>query len=189
MMGNGLPARLWEDRWRILAWVAPALLMALFADLALLPLAARLRDAQAQLAGLRENIYERSWLDSTRQSLRRDVDALQAFKSARESALNRDGSVQATVDRVRRVAQGSGMEVVKTTPILAKADSLRLLKVRIEGFSRYQGLLDLFASLRKDHPDLFLEEMLIRQGGERANGRLEGQLVIHAYERRKDGNP
>jgi hypothetical protein len=81
------------------------------------------------------------------------------------------------------------MEVVKTTPILAKADSLRLLKVRIEGFTRYQGFLDLFAALRKTHPDLFLEEMLIRQGGDRANGRLEGQLVIHAYDRRRDGNP
>jgi hypothetical protein len=188
-MENGLPARIWEDRWRILAWVLPAFLLAAFADQVGLPLAVRLRDAQTRLVTLRENTYEPAWLDSTRDALRKDVEALEAFRSSREGALNRDSSIQATVDRIRRLAQNSGMEVVKTTPILAKADSLRLLKVRIEGFSRYTGLVDLFTVLRRSHPDLFPEEMLIRQGGDRANGRLEGQLVIHVYDRRKEGLP
>jgi hypothetical protein len=31
--------------------------------------------------------------------------------------------------------------------------------------------------------------MLIRQGGERADGRLEAQLTINVYDRRKDGMP
>lgn len=183
-MGNGLAARLWEDRWRILAWVMPALLLAAVADRALLPLAANLRDARAQLAMLRENRYEPAWLDSTRSALESDVELLKAFKSAREGALNRDGSVQATVDRVRGLAQASGIEVIKTTPIVGKADSLGLLKVRIEGFARYGGLLDFFGSVGKSNPDLFPEEMTIRQGGERSGGRLEAVLVIHVYERR-----
>ncbi|HKP97692.1 MAG TPA: hypothetical protein VJ385_18265 [Fibrobacteria bacterium] len=188
-MEHGLPTRIWEDRWRILAWVLPACLLVLFADRVALPLAVRLRDSRSQLASLRENTYEPAWLDSTRDALRKDVEALRAFQVSREGALNRDSSIQATVDRVRRLAQGSGMEVVKTTPILAKADSLRLLKVRIEGFSRYAGLMELFRVLKDGHPDLFPEEMLIRQGGDRADGRLEGQLVIHVYDRRKDGAP
>jgi hypothetical protein len=113
------------------------------------------------------------------------VEALKAFKRAREGALNRDNSVQATVDRVRALAQASGIEVIKTTPILGKADSLGLLKVRIEGFARYGGLIEFFARTRKGNPDLFPEEMVIRQGGERAAGRLDAILVIHAYERRR----
>ncbi len=185
MMEQGLASRIWEDRFRIAAWILPAVLAVVFAHQILLPMAARLRDARSQLAALRENTYEPAWLDSTRSSLQDQVDALTAFRASRESALNRDASVQATVDRIRGLAQKSGFEVVKTTPILAKSDSLRLLKVRIEGFSRYSGLVDFFATLNKEHPDLYPEEMLVRQGGERAGGRLEGQLVLHVYDRRK----
>lgn len=188
-MQNGFALRIWEDRWRILAWVVPACLLVVFADKAALPLAVKLRDAHSQLAALRENTYEPAWLDSTKRDLQKDVDALKAFRDSREGALNRDSSVQATVDRVRRLAQANGVEVVKTTPILARADSLRLLKVRIDGFSRYPALVALFKSLRKDHPDLFPEEMLIRQGGERTDGRLESQLVIHVYDRRQGAMP
>ncbi|MDB5105830.1 MAG: hypothetical protein JWP91_3519 [Fibrobacteres bacterium] len=188
-MENGFSARLWEDRFRIAAWVVPAVLLVVFAHQALLPLASRLRDVQSQLSVLRENTYEPKWLDSTRTALREDVEALTAFRESREGALNRDSNVQATVDRIRKLAQSSGFEVVKTTPILAKADSLRLLKVRIEGFSRYAGLLEFFTVLKRDHPDLFPEEMLIRQGGERAAGRLEGQVVVHVYDRRTGTDP
>jgi hypothetical protein len=184
-MENGIAARLWEDRFRIAAWVFPALLLTVFAHQALLPLATKLRDARGQLAMLRENTYEPAWLDSTRSALRQDVAALTDFQVSREGALNRDASVQSTIDRIRRLAQASGFEVVKTTPSLAKADSLRLLKIRIEGFSHYPGLLDLFTRLHREHPDLYPEEMMIRQGGERAAGRLEGHLVLHAYDRRK----
>lgn len=187
-MGNGLPARLWEDRWRIAAWILPALLLTAVAHRALLPLAGNLRDVRAQMALLAENRYEPAWLDSTRAALETEVELLKGFKQAREGALNRDAGVQATVDRVRALAQASGIEVIKTTPIIGKADSLGLLKVRIEGFARYGSLLDFFSRARAGNPDLFPEEMIIRQGGDRASGRLEAVLVIHVYERRR-GNP
>jgi hypothetical protein len=188
-MENGLSARLWEDRFRIASWVLPALLLVVFAHQALLPLATRLRDARSRLAVLRENIYEPAWLDSTRAALQKDVEALSAFRASREGALNRDANVQATVDRIRGLAQQSGIEVVKTTPVLAKADSLRMLKIRIEGFTRYGGLLDFFTRLKVEHGDLFPEELLIRQGGERAGGRLEAHLVLHVYDRRQGAGP
>lgn len=184
-MEQGFAFRIWEDRFRIAAWIMPAVLAVVFAHQVLLPMAFRLRDARSELAALRENTYEPAWLDSTESSLKGDVEALAAFRASRESALNRDANVQATVDRIRGLAQKSGFEVVKTTPSLAKSDSLRLLKVRIEGFSRYSGLLDFFATLKKEHDDLFPEEMLIRQGNERSGGRLEGHLVLHVYDRRK----
>jgi hypothetical protein len=41
--------------------------------------------------------------------------------------------------------------------------------------------MDFFTTLRGGHPDLFLEEMLIRQGGERLGGRLEALLVLQTY--------
>jgi hypothetical protein len=185
MMGNGLPGRLWEDRWRIAAWILPSLLLVAVAHQSLLPLAVRLGEVRGQIATLRENRYEPAWLDSTRAALEADVASLSAFKSARESALNRDSNVQATVDRIRGLAQASGVEVVKTVPIVGRADSLGLLKVRIEGLTRYAGLLDFFAKLKREHPDLFPEEMLIRQGGERSGGRLEANLVLHVYDRRR----
>ena len=156
-----------------------------FAHQVILPMATRLRDARSQLAVLRENTYETAWLDSTRAALQGEVEALTAFRASREGALNRDANVQATVDRIRGLAQKSGFEVIKTTPILAKSDSLRLLKVRIEGYSRYPGLLDFFTTLKREHGDLFPEEMLVRQGGERSGGRLEGHLTLHVYDRRK----
>jgi hypothetical protein len=148
-------------------------------------LAERLRDARGQIATLRENRYEPAWLDSTRTALQKDVSALTAFKKAREGALNQDSSVQATVDRVRALAQSSGIEVVKTTPILSRADSLGLLKVRIEGYARYPALLKFFSQTRAGHPDLFPEEMTLRQGGERAQGRLEAVLNVYVYDRRR----
>jgi len=184
-MGNGMASRLWEDRWRIAAWIIPALILVAVAHRALLPLAERLRDVRAQLSLLSENRFETAWLDSTRSVLESEVEVLKEFKLARESALNRDSSVQATVDRVRALAQSAGMEVIKTTPILGKADDLGLLKVRIEGFTRYGSLLELFGRMRKGNPDLFPEEMVIRQGGDRASGRLDAVLVIHVYERRR----
>ena len=45
------------------------------------------------------------------------------------------------------------MEVVKTTPVLGKADSLGLLKVRIEGNAHYGSLSRLFALMKAGHPD------------------------------------
>ena len=188
-MAAGLSTRLWEDRWRIGAWILPAALLAGFANQTLLPLAGRLRDERSQVATLRENRYESRWLDSTRAALEQDVAALTAFKQAREGALNRDSSVQATVDRIRGLAQASGIEVVKTTPILGKADSLRVLKVRIEGFARYGSLMDLFAKLKRNHEDIFPEEMVVRQGGDRSGGRLEASVVMHVFDRRRGNGP
>lgn len=183
-MANAWAARLWEDRWRIASWILPSLLIVAVGQRSLLPLAERLRDARGQIATLRENRYEPAWLDSTRSALERDVSSLTAFKKAREGALNRDSSVQATVDRVRALAQASGIEVVKTTPVLAKADSLGLLKVRIEGFARYPALLKFLSSARAAHPDLFPEEMTLRQGRERPEGQLDAVLNVYVYDRR-----
>ncbi len=186
-MDSSWSSRVWEDRWRIAAWILPALLIVGVVRQSLLPLAERLRDARGQIAALRENRYEAAWLDSTRKALQGDVSALSGFKAAREGALNRDSSVQATVDRVRALAQTSGIEVVKTTPILTKADSLGLLKVRIEGFARYPALLRFFSRIRAEQPDLFPEEMNLRQGGERSEGRLDAVLNVYVYNRRKPG--
>lgn len=186
---ESLPSLLWEQRWRLAAWLVPALVITAFAHYAVLPLAARLGESRAQLASMRENRYEPAWLDSTQAGLRGEVDALRAFHASRQAALNRDASVQATLDRIRALAQKSGFEVVKTTPALGKLDSLRVMKIRIDGFTGYPGLMALFDTLRTAHPDLYVEEMLVRRGGERARGRLEGHLLIHAYGQRAGGSP
>jgi hypothetical protein len=144
-------------------------------------MAARQQEAAKRLSLLRENIYEEAWLDSTQAALRSDVDQLREFHRSRRAALARDSSVQSAIDRIRGLAQKSGIEVIKTTPTLGRADSLGLLKVRLEGFARHKGLLDFFVELRASHPDLYLEEMLIRQGGDRSGGRLESVLVLHSY--------
>lgn len=180
-MMEDLLASAWRDRWRLASWVVPALLVVVFAHQALLPLAARLMEARARLSSLRENTYESSWLDSTQAALRDEVELLKAFHASRRAALAKDSSVQATVDRIRALAQRSGIEVTRTTPVLARADSLGLLKVKVEGFARYPALTGFFAELRGSHPDLFLDGMLIRQGGQRSGGRLEASLVLHAY--------
>jgi hypothetical protein len=186
-MENGL-GKLWEDRWRIAAWVGPALLAVFFAQQAVLPLAARLEESRLQLASMRENIYEPVWLDSTQSSLRKEVGVLEAFHGSRRSALNGDGSVQVTVDRVRALAQRCGIEVVKTTPALARQDSLRVLKVKIEGLAPYASLMGFFDSLETRHPDLYLEEMLVRRG-DRSAGKLESHLVVHVYGGTRGGEP
>lgn len=179
-MEDGL-ARLWEERWRIGAWVAPALVVIFFLHRVFLPLAVRLGDSRFQLAVMRENVYEPAWLDSTQATLRKEVALLEGFHASRRAALNRDGSVQVTVDRVRALAQKSGIEVVKTTPALGREDSLRVLKVKIEGLAAYPSLMGFLDSLQVRHPDLYLEEMLVRRGGDRAPGKLESHLIVHVY--------
>lgn len=170
-----------REKWRLASWVIPALLAVAFAHQILLPLAGRLAEARGRLASLRENTYVPAWLDSTQASLAAERDLLKAFHASRRASLTTDSSVQGTVDRIRALAQRSGIEVIKTTPVLASADSLGLLKVKVEGYARFSGLLDYFAVLRGGHPDLFLEEMLLRQGGERSAGRLEASLILHTY--------
>lgn len=182
-MDSGPMSAFRRDRWRLAAWAGPAALLVVFAHQALLPLAERLAESRSKLAALRENTYEASWLDSTHAALKAETDLLAAFQASRKAALSSDSSVQAAVDRIRALAQGSGIEVIKTTPALARADSLGVLKVRLEGFARFPGLQRFFATLRRGHPDLYVEEMLIRQGGERSGGRLEGVLVVHTYTR------
>jgi len=188
-MESGAFERIWEDRWRISAWLVPAITAVAFAHYAVLPLASRLQESRSRLETLRENTYVPAWLDSTRASLALDAEALREFSSAREAALTSGGGVQATVDRIRGLAQGSGIEVVKTTPVLGKSGALRLIKVRIEGYSRYPGLLAFFHTLKTSHPDLYLEEMIIRQGRDRSGSRLEGHLVVHVHDRPSEGNP
>jgi hypothetical protein len=188
-MGEGILAKVWEDRWRLGTCLLPALMIVAFAHFAVLPMARHLRDLNGQLALLRQNTYTTAWLDSTQKALSQQVGSLTAFRASRESALNTDSSIQGTVDRIRGLAQKSGIEVTKTTPILGRAEPLRLLRVKIEGYSPYSGLMNLFDTLRTNHPDLFLEEMLIRQGGERADGRLESQLILNVYDRKLEDSP
>jgi hypothetical protein len=175
---GSLPA---QERWRLATWVGAAALIVAFAHQFILPLAERLTESRAELSALRENTYEKSWLDSTQGALAADVELLKEFHAARMGSLSADSSIQAAVDRIRALAQKHGVEVIKTTPVLAKADSLRLLKVKVDGYVRFPGLMSFFSTLRSGHPDLFLEEMLIRQGGERTGGRLEATLVLHTY--------
>lgn len=186
-MDGALASVVRDERWRLAAWLGPVVLAVVFAHQVLLPLAARHAEARARLADLKENTYEAAWLDSTQAALRADVEDLKAFQASRRAALAADSSVQAAVDRIRGLAQASGIEVIKTTPAVARADSLGLLKVRLEGYARYGGLTRFFATLRGSHPDLYVEEMLVRQGGERAAGRLETALVVHAYSRDGEG--
>lgn len=174
-------ALLWRERWRLAAWLGPVLLVAAFAHQALLPLAADLSAARAALAGLRENTYEAAWLDSTQAALEAETALLRTFHASRRAALASDSSVQAATDRIRALAQRSGIEVIKTTPMLARSESLGVLKVKVEGYSRFPDLVAFFRTLRRGHPDLFLEEMLVRQGGERAGNRLEASLILHTY--------
>lgn len=186
MTEGGLGTAFWKARWSFACWAGPALLLAAFAHQVILPLAARQKEAGDRLAVLRENIYEEAWLDSTQAALRADVELLRDFHRSRRDALARDSSVQAAIDRIRGLAQKSGIEVIKTTPAVGRADSLGLLKVRLEGFTRHKSLLDFFVELRDSHPDLYLEEMLIRQGGDRSGGRLESVLVLHSYSLRQE---
>lgn len=176
-----------REKWRLASWVIPALLAVAFAHQVLLPLAGRLAEARGRLASLRENTYVPAWLDSTQAALAAERDLLKSFHASRRASLTVDSSVQGTVDRIRALAQTSGIEVIKTTPVLADADSLGLLKVKVEGYVRFAGLLDYFGVLRGGHPDLFLEEMLIRQGGERSGGRLEASLILHTYSLGREG--
>lgn len=178
---GGLGTLIARERWRLASWIGAASLAVLFAHQGILPLAERLSEARSELALLKENTYEASWLDSTQAALREEVELLKAFHASRRASLSSDSSVQSAVDRIRALAQASGIEVIKTTPVLAHADSLGVLKVKVEGYSRYPGLMDFFSVLRRGHPDLFLDGMLIRQGGERAGGRLETLLVLKTY--------
>ena len=186
-MGETLLSKIWEDRWRIAAKVVPALLVAVFAVKGVLPLAQYLHGISEQGAVLRENTYESAWLDSTKKTLGTEVAILRSFESSRQSALTLDSNIQTTIDRIRGLAQAAGVEVAKTTPILSRAEPLTMLKVKIEGFTQYSGLMHFFATLQVGHSDLFLEEMMIRQGGERANGRLESQLILNVYSRKQGG--
>lgn len=186
MDSSGSGAIIAQERWRLASWIGVAALAMAFAHYAILPLAARLTEARAELSALRVNTYEKSWLDSTQSALTTEVDLLKEFHAARKGALSADSSVQAAVDRIRALAQKAGIEVIKTTPVLAKSDSLHLLKVKLEGYARFPGLMDFFTTLRGGHPDLFLEEMLIRQGGERSAGRLEATLVLHTYSEKRE---
>ena len=188
-MGEERFMRMWEDRWRIAACLVPAFLIVFFANRAVLPLAAKLRDVSSQLELMRENTYESTWLDSTQTALKGEVDLLRGFKNQREQALTTDGSIQITVDRIRGLAQKSGIEVTKTTPILSRAEPLRLLKVRMEGYTHYSGLLQFFDNLKSGHPNLFLEEMTVRLGGERADGKLESHLILNVYDRKNGEIP
>jgi hypothetical protein len=185
---DNLPGKLWEERWRLGAWVGPALILVLFAHRAVLPLAKKLGESRFQLATMRENIYEPAWLDSTQAGLRKEVALLEDFHDGRKASLNRDASVQGAVDRIRALAQKSGIEVVKTTPTLVKQDSLKVLKVKIEGFTPYSGLTAFFDSLQTGHPDLYLEEMLVRKGGERSQGRMESHLLLYVYGEKSGGD-
>jgi hypothetical protein len=159
-------SKLWEDRWRAATCLLPSLLLVLFANRAVVPLIMEWTNLKQQVSVLHENTYETKWLDSTQQALEKEVDLLKGFMLSREAALTQDSSVQTTVDRIRGLAQISGMEVTKTTPIISRAEPLRLLKIKIEGYTPYSGLYDLVSNLKKSHSDIFLEEMLIRLGGE-----------------------
>ncbi len=138
---------------------------------------------------LKQNTYETAWLDSTQASLNAQVAALREFKASRNSALSPDSGLQSTIDRVRGLAQQCGIEIIKTTPVLTRVDSLRLVKVRLEGLTKYPGLMAFFESLHSKHPDLFIDEISVKQGGERGDGRLETHLSVGLYQKRRGSGP
>ncbi len=178
-------SKVWASRWRLASYLLPSLILVIFAHKAILPFLTNFREIRSQVTLLSENKYEAGWLDSTENVLRSEVKKLKDFQTNRESALSHEENVQINVDRIRSLAQKSGIEVIKTTPILSRAEPLSLIKVKIEGFTLFSGLLDFFDTLQLSHPDLFLEEMLIRQGADRAKGRLESNLILNIYNSKK----
>jgi hypothetical protein len=188
-MEEGMLFRLWEDRWRLLTWLLPSIILMVFANLAVIPLISHLKTLKGKVVELRENTYEAAWFDSTQRDLRTDVNLLKKFQSAREAALTSDSNIQMSIDRIRGLAKRTGIELTKTTPVLSRVESLRLLKVQVEGYARYVDLIEFCDTLRVHHPDIFLEELLLRQGRERADGRLETHLVLYEYDRKQGEQP
>ena len=183
MQQNGFEL-IWKERWKITSILFPTLALILFAHFALLPLANKVHQIKREKFLLKENIYTPVWLDSMELGLKKEFEILQSFQTQRTDALSKDSSVQITVDRIRSLAQSVGIEITKTTPTLIRAEPLREIKVKLEGYTRYPNLLQLFDTLKINHPDLFLEEMTLRSNNENGSGKLEAHLLINVYDRK-----
>ncbi len=175
------------NRWKIALHLVPILLILGMAHYLALPLIQSFAKLQNEFHSLQENKLERSWLDSTENALHQDVDAFKKFKEAKIKALNSDSNIQETIDHIRNLAQKTGFDVLKTTPTMVQAEPLNSLKLRIEGPVAYPSLMELFDSLHLNHPDLFLEELLVKRAGDRFSGKLEAHLTLQIFHPKKIG--
>ncbi len=177
------------NRWKIALHLLPILLILGMAHFLALPLIQKYAKLQNDFQSLQENKLESQWLDSTENALQKDVALFQKFKFAKIRALNSDSNIQETIDHIRNLAQKTGFDVLKTTPTMIQAEPLNSLKLRIEGPVAYPSLIELFDSLHLNHPDLFLEEMLVKKTSDRSDGKLEAHLTLQIFHPKKFGIP
>ncbi len=158
-------------------WLAPAAVLYLFLRFAVPALAENLSAAENELARLTENTYEKPWLDSTESRLRDDVARLQEFAASRKKSLPTEASTQYVVDRLRTLAEESGMEVLRTLPALGKAGELQRIQVRLEGLADYPQIHSLLSRMHGEFPDLYVEELSLRT----TERRLETSLHVFSH--------
>ncbi len=174
---SALSTHLMQKRFWIAAWFAPVLLLWAFGQWVLIPLVNKIHQENLAVMALRENIYQKSWLDSTEQKLQSEVNALQKFYTEKQAALAPNLSMQTLIDQVRNMAQLSGVTVLRTTPTLMQTQPLKSLKIKVDGLTTYTQLLDFLGKLPSQYPYLFLEDLIIRK----SQNKLETQFSFYAF--------
>ncbi len=183
-MNNSKPQSiLWQDRGWIAAWLVPACLIYLFAHFIVPLLSGDLLAAEKEWARLRENTYEKPWLDSTENRLKEEVELLSEFYLARSVSLVETASAQVLVDRLRNLAEECGMQVLRTQPTQGKAGELQRIQVRLEGLATFPQVYVLLDKVRRDYPYLYLEEISLRA----SEKKMETSLHVYAYVAKEKG--
>jgi hypothetical protein len=146
----------------------------------MLALASKRLDRQAELKALRANVYRQDWLDSANASLRLEVETLRDFHRQIRRALSPETRDEAISDPLRRGAQAAGCEVLRLSASRDSAGGLRRLRMRLEGRGDFDALLRLFRDWRENHPEVYVDEALIRKasgGGQKLT--LQISLAVH----------
>jgi hypothetical protein len=132
------------------------------------------------LKALRANVYRQDWLDSANASLRLEVETLRDFHRQIRRALSPETRDEAISDPLRRGAQAAGCEVLRLSASRDSAGGLRRLRMRLEGRGDFDALLRLFRDWRENHPEVYVDEALIRKasgGGQKLT--LQISLAVH----------
>ena len=137
-----------RNKFRILTWVAPSVLLCLLCVLILVPLTEMTTQLESELNAKQQLDYKKSWLDSANKNQSQLLSETGTLLEKYRRVLQKTKSADAISKTIRNYFITNQMEVSRITTEESLLSGLKKVSVRVSGNCQYAELANLLASLQ-----------------------------------------
>jgi len=167
----------YANRFKSALWLIPVLIAGAFAHLIVIPLAEKTIELRMTTVKLSSHKYEKAWLDSVNAALEFKVKKLSAHLHELKSRTISPKEIEGAADHIRNILTQSGVDVIKSSPVLIDDPDLSILTVTFQGTTNFDNLMNFFEVLKNDFSQYSIERMTVRK----SRGILNYSMIFRIF--------